>query len=557
VKKVFGIWDGHDSGVAVVEGEKILYASNEERFSRQKLEVGFPYLSFEDAVACCGEPDEIVISTTDPSKVLTRIFPCLGKNYYLFRRHRIAPSRFDSAKSWFKSFATQLPPMAGCAALTRFIIRRRTGFEKISVRTIDHHEAHLRSAFFTSPFSSATVISLDGIGDACSGAVAVGTEGKMELITRISGRDSIALLYEEATRLLNLRELEDEGKVMALAAHADLGEDERSVLDEVIEISDLNGISVKVNRNAYRRLKECLWRRGPERFAAMVQRMTERAVIALVKAAVKMTGITNVAVAGGLFSNVRINRLLREKLFEDKLSDIWVFPNMGDGGLALGAALDEQISIQPFLGAEIDCDRAVAIARERGLNVRNISLEKAAERIAKGESIGWVNGRMEYGPRALGARSILARPDDRTIRDRLNLAQKKRVFFQPFCPTLTHLEAERSLLNYDGRDERWMTSLYGTNAGGSKRLEGVIGPDGSCRPQILSKTPETLEEKVFLELVLEVEKKIGIGGVLNTSFNIHGDPIVRTESDAIDAFLRSGLSSLVIGGNIEIIRNDD
>jgi carbamoyltransferase len=159
---------------------------------------------------------------------------------------------------------------------------------------------------------------------------------------------------------------------------------------------------------------------------------------------------------------------------------------------------------------------------------------------------------MEYGPRALGARSILAHPNSPKVRDRLNLALKKRAFYQPFCPAMTAEEARRSLAGYDGRHERWMTTLYGVTEDGSSRLSGVLGADETCRPQILEEHAATPEERLFHRLLLEVTEKIGIGAVLNTSFNTHGDPIVRTEADAVEAYVRSGIDALIVDGELEI-----
>jgi len=225
------------------------------------------------------------------------------------------------------------------------------------------------------------------------------------------------------------------------------------------------------------------------------------------------------------------------------------------GLVSLGAAVAAPCALDPYLGPGVTAAAAAAEARGRGLAVREVGLDDVARRLERGDAIGWINGRMELGPRALGARSILARPDDRRIRDKLNLVQKRRVFYQPFCPTLLASEARRSLAGYDGRPERWMTSLYGVDASGESRLAGVTGPDNSCRPQILPELPATPEERLFADLVAAAARRTGIGGILNTSFNIHGDPIVATEKDAIDALVNSGLDALVVCGTLEITRS--
>lgn len=567
----FGVWDGHDAGVACVDSDsgEVVFAANEERYTRRKLEIGFPYRAFAEAIEVAGRPGRIVVPTTDPSKVLARLIPAAGESYYQHRRHRKNPSPWDDALRRVKIGATQLAPFPGCGALTAFLVNWRAKGGRAPVTTIDHHTAHLQAAFASSGFMNATVVSLDGVGDAASGAIALAcrhppADGPiLRELARFSGRDSIGLIYEEATRLLNMRELEDEGKVMALSSHADLTEAERSAFYDLVRVRVLgNTVTLEADRNFRRRLRDSLWRNGPERFAAIVQSFAERKVVEVIEAAFRITGVrSRLAVAGGVFANVKINRRVRDSFFPPGYpcfpdgNPFWIFPHMGDGGLALGSGADDLCRIQPFLGTKISKARVECIALERGLGVSETNPEEVASRIALGEILGWVTGRMEYGPRALGARSIIAHPNNPRIRDRLNLAMKKRVFYQPFCPTMTLDEARRSLEKFDGRHERWMTSLYGVTEEGRTRLTGVIGAEASCRPQVLDESPSTEEERLFRELLGFVTEKIGIGAVLNTSFNVHGDPIVRTEEDAVETFLRSGLDALIVDGELAVTRS--
>lgn len=557
---VFGVWDGHDAGVAVVRNlpreqrAEVLYAANEERFTHRKLDVGFPHHSLREAVRLYGKPDLIVVPTIDPSKVLARAVPAAARSYYRFRRHLADPSFLNRWKLRFKLLTTQLPPLPGCRTLTAFLANWRAHIGPVPIATCDHHAAHLRAAYFTSEFPRATVLSLDGIGDAASGAVALGDGSSLSILTHLPGRDSIGLIYEHATRLLSMRELEDEGKVMALAMHADLDEKERTVLHDLITVErTAAGIRIRRDRHAFHRLEALLWKWGPERFAAAVQSFAEHAALEIVRAVLDWTKEPRLAVAGGVFANIRINRLLRETVGSPQTYDSpaspWIFPHMGDGGLALGAALTHPTVLHPFLGSPLDEEeirRTAERARGENFRVKETSPREIARLLAEERVIGYAQGRMEFGPRALGARSILARPDNPAIRDRLNLVQKRRVFYQPFCPTLLLREARESLENYDGRAERWMTSLYGTIPQKRTRLGGVIGPDGSCRCQILPESPETPEETRYKEVVEAFAEETGIGALLNTSFNIHGDPIVRTAKDAYETFRKSRLDALVL-----------
>lgn len=565
---ILGVWDGHDAGVAAVDVSSgdVLMAVNEERLTRRKLDVGFPRRALALVTARLGPPDRLVVPTTDPAKVLTRLLPFAARRYYALRRHKSRPSALDPLRQAFKGWMTQLAPGPSGAFLTAFLASWRSDLGRVPVSTVDHHLAHLQAAWATCGFPAATVVSLDGIGDACSGAVAYGDAGDaaaapqaLRLLARFSGRDSIGLVYEEATRLLHMRELEDEGKVMALATYADLGAEDRDALLELVTV-EVEGDEIRLRgRPDYAaRLRDALWRMGPERFAAAVQHFAEERAVAVASAAVRVTGCPDLAVAGGVFANVRINRRVREEVTGPAGGRLWVFPHMGDGGLALGAAslfaAARPVVFDPYLGPAIEPEEVAATANASGLDAAPCTLDDVVERLVAGQAIGWVNGRMEYGPRALGARSILARPDDRRIRDRLNLAQKKRVFYQPFCPTMLASEAARSLEAYRGGAERWMTSLYGTRRDAEVRLAGVLGPDGSCRPQILPDDPATPEERLYRDLLERCAARTGVGALLNTSFNVHGDPIVCDAADAVDGFQRSGLDALVAGGRVVVTR---
>jgi carbamoyltransferase len=165
----------------------------------------------------------------------------------------------------------------------------------------------------------------------------------------------------------------------------------------------------------------------------------------------------------------------------------------------------------------------------------------AARRIANGEVVFWFQGRMEFGPRALGGRSILARPDSELLRDRLNLKLKRRVWYQPFCPSILDEEAER-LLEGGETKNRFMTMAYEVRAEGRELLKGVVGRDGTCRPQMVDES-----YGIYHRLLLGTRKAIGVGALLNTSFNLHGEPLVASPAQAIDCFLRSGADVLVMG----------
>ncbi len=554
---ILGIWDGHDAGAAVVdESGRIVCAANEERFTRRKLEVGFPQKAIE---ACLGEAGlepkdvgEVAISTFDPAKTLTRIFPSLKESYYLLRRRKVRPRALDSWKRTFKHQLTTWRPNRLTRRLSEAALSRdlsRAGLERARIHWTHHHRAHAATAAFTSGFDPALVVTLDGVGDGLSGTLSTSRDGELTLLSAIGARDSFGIFYEMVTRLLNLRELEDEGKVMALSSYGYAPPDGRNAL---LDLFQVDGLKVRCRLpplGLFRFLAGELAMMPSEQFAFLAQETLETKVVELVRNALRTTGMRRIAYAGGVASNIQVNRRLWSL---PECEAIFVFPHMGDGGLALGAALARAVEkggarSYPLgdlrLGPSLRPGEIESALRDSGLRFRTVEdpASEAARRIAAGEVVFWFQGRMEFGPRALGGRSILARPDSELLRDRLNLKLKRRVWYQPFCPSILDEEAER-LLERGGTKNRFMTMAYGVRGEGRELLRGVIGRDGTCRPQMVD---ESLG--IYHRLLVSIRKAIGVGAVLNTSFNLHGEPLVASPSHAIQCFLRSGADALVIG----------
>jgi carbamoyltransferase len=227
---------------------------------------------------------------------------------------------------------------------------------------------------------------------------------------------------------------------------------------------------------------------------------------------------------------------------------------MGDGGLALGAAVLAGASAGDSVRLSLDrlglgpsYDEEELEARARAADLRPERAEnlpcRVADLLAEGRIVMWFQGAMEYGPRALGQRSVLARPDRVDIRDRLNLALKRRVWYQPFCPSLLENDARRMLTDWDGGTNRSMTMAYEVAREYRCQMAGVTSVDGTCRPQIVDEN----DAGDFAQLLREARRRWGAGVVLNTSFNIHGEPLVCSPAEAVDVFLRSGADALAIG----------
>ncbi|MGH9336842.1 MAG: carbamoyltransferase N-terminal domain-containing protein, partial [Vicinamibacteria bacterium] len=473
---ILAFWDGHDAGAAVVDGveRRILCAANEERFTRRKLEVGFPLASIEACLREAGlaakDVSDVAVSTFDPAKTLTRIFPSLKESYYLLRRRKVRPRRLDPLKRAFKYELTTWRPNGMTRRLSALALPgelARLGLGKARLHFVPHHWAHAASAAYTSGFDSALVLTLDGVGDGLSGTISRLERGKLSLLSTIGARDSFGIFYEMVTQLLNMRELEDEGKVMALASYGYAPADGRNPFLDLFEIQGTN-VRCRLSPTGLRRhLARELAMVPSEQFAFLAQEVLEVRLVELVRNALAATGERRIAYAGGVASNIQVNRKLREL---PECDEIFVFPHMGDGGLALGAALACAFDLSGSgcfrlgdlrLGPSILASEIEAALRASGLSFRkvdDVALE-AARRVAAGEVIFWFQGRMEFGPRALGGRSILARPDSKELRDRLNLKLKRRVWYQPFCPSMLDEEAKR-LLETGEVPNRFMTMSY-------------------------------------------------------------------------------------------------
>jgi carbamoyltransferase len=561
---VLGIWDGHDAGAALVKGDRVVCAANEERFSRRKLDVGFPALSVRACLADAGIGpgmiQDIAATTTDPAKTLTRLFPSLKEEYYLIRRRKKDPSRLDPFKKRFKYRFTEYAPNSVSRLLSLRCLKRDLLAAGLAAPPVmlDHHRCHAEAAARTSRFDECLVITLDGVGDGLSGSLWNFRSGNLSPAGTIPASNSVGIFFEHVTTLLNMRELEDEGKVMALADYAYPVSDGDNPLLDLLKVE---GLSVRCGCGSgrlYDSLARVLWRFPSEQFAWMAQRATEKCVQDLAVNAAAATKHRKIAVSGGVFSNIKVTMKIAET---PGMEDVYVFPHMGDGGLALGAAIGlnfdkhgvERCRLDRLdLGPADTPGRVEEALAASGFNYRQITdaALSAAEAVCRGEIVLWYQGRMEFGPRALGNRSILARPDDRSIKDRLNLILKKRVWYQPFCPSML-MEDAPILLDTRGRHLKtnlFMTTAFRVREEHRGLMEGVIGMDGTCRPQFVDD-----ESPGYRTLLENVKSRLGYGVVLNTSMNIHGEPLVCSPEDALTMFARTDVPRLFIE-NFEVTK---
>ena len=552
-----GIWDGHDSGAALLVDGRLRAAINEERLTRRKLEVRFPSRAIE---ACLHEggltPADIglvAMSTSDPAKTLGRWWPGSKERYYAVRRRQAEPGPLAGLARRIKYRMTEWAPGPISRRLSRLALGRTLGRHHLGhapLVIVDHHEAHAAGAAWGSGFDACAVLTIDGLGDGVSATISAFREGRLARIAASPARHSLGVFFEHVTHLLNMRELEDEGKVMALADYASPIPDEDNPLSGLIQVREGVIHTARPGHALREPIARVHWRYPNEQFAFLAQRVVEQTCVALARDAVRLSGLPRLALAGGVVSNVKATRRIR---LLPAVEEVYVFPHMGDGGLALGAA----VAAATAGGVAVDLDMGRldwgpsfdAVAMRRALAARGLAPHEApdlASRVAHllegGQIVMWFEGRMEYGPRALGQRSVLARPDRAALRDRLNLALKRRVWYQPFCPSMLDIEGPRLLEDWSGTRNRAMTMAHVVRAEYRDALAGVTSIDGTCRPQFVADD----DTGPFAEVLREGRRRWGVGAVLNTSYNIHGEPLVCTPSEALDVFIRSGADALAL-----------
>ncbi len=565
---VLGIGDSHDAGAALVENCTALTAINEERFTKNKNDVGFPLNCIHHI---CRDYDAdvqaIALAWVGGNAMMSRIAPWWGaQRRKLWRRELPKPSRAklhitNLAYGFVQDQKPRLFWRSVGASVGASITKRRlrsmgSGLDDKKIYVVEHHLAHAACAYYASGYKDALIVTLDGAGDGLSGTVSIGDKGEIKRVAEFDASASIGILYGAATLACDMRYSEDEGKLMSLAAYS-----YPKRLSELAELCRYDTsrkclVSDKKARNEFllaEYIKDhILAKHDRESFAYAIQAHIEEQILALIAQWVSETGIRNVAVSGGIFSNVKANMLI-ERMPEVK--NLFVFPHMGDGGLPYGAAMYVDFMLNGklpgtqvrdmYLGPSYSAeDIGNSLKRHRTLHYEEVKdpARLAAELIAeKNRIILWFQSRMEYGPRALGNRSVLALASDEENRNKLNLIIKKRPYYQPFASTILEEDAHKLLDDYQAPN-RFMT---GANHVMDKRFKDLVAAshiDHTTRPQILGS-----ENPMYRSLIERVRKITGTGAVLNTSLNKHGMPIVLNPEDALWTLENTGADTLIIG----------
>lgn len=434
-----------------------------------------------------------------------------------------------------------------------------------SVRFYDHHDAHALPAAYYSGFKRASVFTMDGNGDFnVNHTSSIYENGRIRrLYTSDKPGTSAGLFYSHITSLLGFTPLRHEGKVVGLAAYgnsSDLYETFLRALrlsaDGQTLDSDFAGLP-DAETKRYNFLKEAITGHSRENIAAAAQQVLEDVVLALVRNFLSQTGAGNVALNGGVFANVKLNQRIAEL---PEVEEVFIFPAMSDTGNSIGSALMAYQKLDPvgfnenrqrlkdvYWGPSYDNASIESILKSEGLQYRKYEFsdlsKRAAEFIHKGKVVGVFQGRMEFGPRALGNRSILAAPTDKSINDWLN-KRLDRTEFMPFAPSVLDWAADDIFKNVEkGRyTAKFMTITFDVYDKWIKKIPAVVHVDGTARPQIVSKD----ENPRYYRMIEDYHKLSGIPLVLNTSFNVHEEPIVCSPKEAIKAFVDKRVDCLAI-----------
>ncbi|HEX4022862.1 MAG TPA: carbamoyltransferase C-terminal domain-containing protein [Acidobacteriaceae bacterium] len=552
-EREYRISQGHDSAAVLVVDGEIVAAAAEERFSRKKHTGDFPIRAIEYCLAEAGIEAEDIDEMAhgfdySPYKEMYSLDPITAEQY----------SQVFSREALLQQLRQALPE-----------------FPQERFHAVNHHLSHAASAYYTSGWDECLVVVIDGMGEAHSATVYHAHDNQLDKLQEISANDSIGILYSVITLHLGFDFNSDEYKIMGLAPYGNPAR-YRAFFEEAVQCLDDGRIQIpllKINksredRETYgatrRSLEEHLIpHRAPEDeitdmhrdVAAALQECLDRVLLHICGHFGRVIGLRRLAMAGGVALNCTANgKLLRSGIFDD----IYVQPAAGDDGSALGAALwrasrvDKIRNVRmpvPFLGpaaSSNDIDEALKHFQDRVTTVRFSNLREtcaeAARLIHDGHVIAWYRGRMEFGPRALGHRSILADPGHPEMRDRINAMVKMREAFRPFAPAVSSEQVQDWFEVSPGAKFPYMVMTVDVQPQHRAALPAITHVNGSARVQTVPRA----DNGEFHTLLEEVGKTTGRQMVLNTSFNVKGQPIVNTPGEALETFLRTGIEYLFL-----------
>jgi carbamoyltransferase len=558
----------HDAAAALLRDGRLLAAAEEERFTRRKHDFEFP----QNAIDFCLRTGGIEARALDYVVFFEKPF---------VKFERLLLTSLQEFPRSYRLFREAMTTWLGDKLWIKQLIQKRLGVSPEKILFSEHHLSHAASAFFCSPYEEAAILTVDGVGEWTTASLGVGRGREIRLTKEIRFPHSLGLLYSAFTAFLGFEVNEGEYKVMGMAP---LGVPR--YVDKVYKVVRLNGDgSFELDMDyfsfhhsthrTFSRKFEALFGspRSPNAdfqreitrqdqhyadVAASIQAVTEEILVAMAGALQRDTGLTKLCMAGGVALNSVANgRILRETPFDE----VYIQPSAGDGGGAIGAALYAHHTVlgQPrrfvmahaFWGEEHGSDAVERFLRRENVSYARIDdeprlIERVVDRLQRGNVVGWSQGRFEWGPRSLGNRSILADPRRAEMKEIVNTKIKFREPFRPFAPSVPLERAEEYFVlpgaarHYPAR---FMLYVVGVRAEKQAVIPAVTHVDGTARLQTVSEA----HGPRYYRLLEVFGKATGVPVLLNTSFNLRGQPIVNTPAEAFDTFRRSGMDVLVLG----------
>jgi len=569
---ILAIQGGHNSTAALLIDGKIIGCVSEERFTRIKNCSDFPLKSIKwllnfanispkdlDAVAFCGRTVILPSKNAKTPGIISKIYGHLeyksGSVYGVLRKLK---HFYD--KKWGKKTLDE----------GKKILENHFGISEKKIVFIDHHMCHAYSTYFgqATDEKESLILTLDGEGDECCATVNVAKKGEITRIAETWKGYSLGYIYSLTTKFLGMTPLEHEYKVMGLAPYASSKGEKYflktydKVFKDVIWLDKKNPLTFKskfpTNRFELHLKKTCVGERF-DNVAGALQYMTEELVKEWVRTAIKKTGISNIYAGGGVFMNVKMNMALAQM---PEVKSLKVLPSCGDESNPIGAAYftylkicnekSQTPNIEPikdlYLGPGFDDEVENYIKKkklDKKYDIRKADPKMVAELLAKGEVVARCVGRQEWGARSLGNRAIMANPSDLRYVWQINEQIKMRDFWMPFAPSILKERETDYIENPKKLPAPYMIMAFSSTQKARTELRAAMHQaDFTLRPQLIERdwNPQ------YYDIIKEFEKLTGIGGILNTSFNLHGKPIVSTPKDAVEeTFEPSGLKHLILG----------
>jgi carbamoyltransferase len=563
---ILGIHDGHNCGATLSCDGSIIASISEERLTREKNAVGYPERAIEAVLRLGG------IDVKD-------LYEVAYASLFMHDREHL-----KDITGWYAvGPAQQKSDAEKPSNYGKIIFERRKAdrIEQVSkhlgvpadrIFFVEHHLAHLAAAYYTAPFANTadTILGLtcDGAGDNLSATVSVCRKGVVERVAATDRHASLGKIYSRVTFLMGMTPWEHEYKLMGLAPYADPDRADRAAnaLRHLLKVSD-DGLRFELGTElstnyCYEYLQSAFERVRFDTIAGATQLFTEEILVKWVRESVRKTGIPDVVCGGGVFMNVKANMLLAQL---PEVRSIYVMPSGADESLSIGACLYRQYGGRAesnfsasrltnlYLGG-MDDEATENKALQAARSTIQIAVERPADMneaiaglLAQGEIVAVCRGRMEWGARALGNRSILSSADDPRRIDVINNMIKMRDFWMPFAPSIKAESAQRYFRNEKAVEPDFMTfafPLLPENAG--DLAAGAHPKDRTIRPQLVRRSANP----GYHAVIDSFERRTGRGGVLNTSFNLHGEPIVMTSADALRVLAKSGLQHLALNNHL-------